>query len=294
MLEMYAQQASIEQRLREYEALQRAACRGERHLPAGSQFDFARESFRLGSQGTKVTDAKGCAWTSAGPTNLNGRVISIAIDPIEPKNIYAATVGGLWRSTDTGRRWQRVSDDLLADRWAAVAVNPAAPNEVLAATADPNIGAAGKGLYRSTSYGVPGSWTKVTTEFDSRIVYRIRFNPSPAHNDVYVAASNGVWLGRTTPAAPGSRSNRTYFDNFKPRRTTSPSISPPRRPDDLRRRAQGQGSIVRGFTKWNWGLKVGTQGQRHPRERFGAITWRSAKRILDLYAKWRWDRTTTS
>jgi len=254
MLEMYAQQASLEQRLREYEALQEMRrARGERHLPAGSQFDFARENFRLSSQGTGDKDALGCAWTSAGPTNLNGRVNSVAVDPDQPKNIYAATVGGLWRSTDTGRRWQRVSDDLLADRWGPVAVNPAAPNEVLAAMGDPCFGVAGKGLYRSTAYGVPGSWTKVTTEFDSKIVYRIRFNPSKFKNDVYVAASNGVWLG--THDAGGITFKQDVFDNFDaPTHDIAIDFSSPAFPTIYAGVRKDKGSIVRGIYKWNWGL----------------------------------------
>src|SRR5688572_16403990 len=202
MLEVYrrAGSANMELRLREYEALQEMRReRRERHLPAGSQFSFARESFRLRRNTPGETDANGCEWTSAGPTNLNGRVISIAVDPSDNQRIYAATVGGLWRSVNAGRRWQRVSDDLMADRWGAVAVNPGKPEEVLAAMGDANMGVKGEGLWRSNSFGAPGTWTKVTPEkFNNKIVYRIRFDPvakPDGTHDVYVAASNGVWLG---------------------------------------------------------------------------------------------------
>ncbi len=199
MLELYRQSAAERaQRLRDYEELLAARrASGNRHLPAGTQFDFARESFRQVRPDGLGTDANGCAWTSAGPTNLNGRVISIAIDPTDNQRMYAGTVGGLWRSTDAGRRWQRVSDEMMAERFSAVAVNPGAPNEILAGAGDRNLAIwdVGNGLWRSTNYGAPGSWTKVTNDFNSKTVYRIRIDPAPPH-DVYVAATNGVWLGQ--------------------------------------------------------------------------------------------------
>src|SRR5437764_7224733 len=98
----------------------------------------------------------GCAWHSAGPTNINGRVTSIAIDPGNNQNVFVTTVGGIWRSRDGGRRWQPVSDDFLASVFATVAVNPGNGNEVIAGGGDPNYGSAGAsaiGIWRSTSSG---------------------------------------------------------------------------------------------------------------------------------------------
>jgi hypothetical protein len=198
MLELHRKAGSMEQRLRDYEALQEMRREnGERHLPAGSQFDFSRESFRIRSETAGVQDAKGCAWTSAGPTNLNGRVTSIAIDPTNRDNLYAATVGGIWRSSTRGRRWQRVSDDFLATVFGAIAVNPGNPKEILAGGGDSNfyVWDTGNGMWWSDNYGAPGSWSKVAADFDMQVVYRIRYDPAPPH-DVYVAATNGVWLGR--------------------------------------------------------------------------------------------------
>lgn len=204
MLELYRQSGSADMaaRLREYEALlEMRRANGQRHLPAGSQFDFARQSFRkVRADAPGKTDANGCAWTSAGPTNLNGRVISLAIDPTDNSRIYAATVGGIWRSSTAGRRWQRVSDELLSMRFSAVAVNPGAPNEIWAGAGDRNMSIwdTGNGLWRSTAHGAPGSWAKVTPFFDGKTIYRIRIDPQPPHN-VYVAATNGVWLGSNGP-----------------------------------------------------------------------------------------------
>ncbi len=144
------------------------------------------------------TDANGCAWVSAGPTNINGRVTSIAIDPNDGNRIYATTVGGIWRSLDAGRRWERVSDDFLSTVFSSIAVNPSTPSEILAGGGDSsyhNATRGGIGIWRSDNYGAPGSWTKVSPQdFDNKVIYRIRFDPAPPNN-VYVASSHGVWLG---------------------------------------------------------------------------------------------------
>lgn len=173
---------------------------GKRHLPAATQFEFARQR-RLQADDVGATDANGCAWSSAGPTNLNGRVTAITIDPKDNQRIYAATFGGIFRSLDAGRRWQRVSDDWLATVFSSVAVNPADTSEIFAGGGDKDMNPSytGDGLWRSNSYGAPGTWFKVTdaasyTPFNNSVIYRVRVDPDGAH-DVYVAAKNGLWKG---------------------------------------------------------------------------------------------------
>ncbi len=178
-------------RLRAYEQLRRMReALKLKHRPAG---------WASGPQAPGTTGPGGCAWISVGPTNINGRVTSIAIDPSNAQRIFAASVGGLWRSTTGGRRWQRVSDDFLATVFASVAVNPANGNEAFAGGGDPNYHGGGPrsglGIWRSTTGGDPGSWSKVSpAALDGGVVYRIRIDPI-APNDVYAATSAGVWLG---------------------------------------------------------------------------------------------------
>jgi hypothetical protein len=144
-----------------------------------------------GGPGMPGQSMNGCAWTSIGPTDINGRVTSISIDPSNKQRIFLTTVGGIWRSFDTGRSWERVSDDFLATVFASIVVNG---NEVVAGGGDPNYGGAGNGIWRSTSSGDPGSWTKMSgTSFDNQTIYRLRVDP--ANGDVYAATSNGVWIG---------------------------------------------------------------------------------------------------
>jgi hypothetical protein len=145
-----------------------------------------------------TTDASQCAWSSTGPTNINGRVTHIAIDPTNNQRIFVTTVGGVWRSIDGGRRWQRVSDDFLSTVLASVAINPANPAEVFIGAGDPNYHGAwrgGIGIWRSTANGDPGSWAKVSpAALDNQVIYRIRIDPA-APNAVYAATSAGVYMG---------------------------------------------------------------------------------------------------
>jgi len=138
-----------------------------------------------------------CEWAFQGPTNVHGRVLDIAIDPNDRNRLFLATVGGVWRSTDFARRWQRVTDDVYSGVFGTVAINPVTPTEVLAGGGDPNLvgGIASGGIWRSTTGGGPGSFTKITPQaIDDAVVYRLRFDKK-APNDIYAATSAGVWRG---------------------------------------------------------------------------------------------------
>lgn len=195
------QQPHFQQRLEAYERLlEMRRARGLRHLPPATQFEFARQRY-LQPHAPGATGANGCAWSSAGPTNLNGRVTAIAIDPGNNQRIYATTFGGIFRSLDAGRRWQRVSDNWLATVFSSIAINPTNTKEIFAGGGDKDLNPSytGDGLWRSDSAGAPGSWTKVLSgglidTFANTVVYRIRVDPAWPYN-VYVAASNGIWLG---------------------------------------------------------------------------------------------------
>jgi photosystem II stability/assembly factor-like uncharacterized protein len=73
------------------------------------------------------------------PQAMPKRVLSIAVDPINPNDIYAAIeIGGLIRSQDGGRTWTSVIDGLYTTEDAvdlhSVVVNPIRPGSVTVAT----------------------------------------------------------------------------------------------------------------------------------------------------------------
>lgn len=189
-------------RTRAYEQLQ--SQRRElklRHIGPGW---LNRPERRPGEQAPGQTGPGGCAWSSLGPTNINGRVTAIAVDPTNSQRLFVTSVGGIWRSVDGGRRWQRVSDDFLSTVFASVVVNPANPVEVFAGAGDPDYASppsAASGVWRSGTNGDPGSWTKISgTTLDAAVIYRVYVDPN-LPNNLYVSASTGVYLGTRSGAS---------------------------------------------------------------------------------------------
>lgn len=96
-------------------------------------------------------------WQSAGPTNIGGRVVSLALDPSRPDTVYAAAAsGGLWRSADAGQTFEPVWPAQQTQAMGAVAAAP--DGTLFAGTGEPNPGGGsvtyeGTGIYRSTDHG---------------------------------------------------------------------------------------------------------------------------------------------
>ena len=64
----------------------------------------------------------------------NRTVNGFAVHPADPRVMYVAMRDGLFRSADAGESWKPAGKGL--ENLAAVAVNPARPTEVYAATVD--------------------------------------------------------------------------------------------------------------------------------------------------------------
>ena len=72
---------------------------------------------RAGAQAAALALATGAVgsqlaatpWQFVGPTNIGGRVVDIAVDPVALDTIYvAAATGGIWKSTDQGARFTSI------------------------------------------------------------------------------------------------------------------------------------------------------------------------------------------
>jgi photosystem II stability/assembly factor-like uncharacterized protein len=64
-------------------------------------------------------------------------VNGFAVNPVDPKVMYAAMRDGLFQSTDGGENWKRIGNSLR--NLATVAVSPKDPNLVFTATMDGTI-----------------------------------------------------------------------------------------------------------------------------------------------------------
>lgn len=192
----------------------------------------------------------GCEWAFVGPTNIHGRVLDIAIDPTNRNHLFIATVGGVWRSTDFARQWERVTDDLYAGAFGTVAINPTTPTEVFIGGGDPNLSSIltpSRGIWRSISGGGPGSFVKTTPQaLDDSIVYRLRVDAKLPH-DVYAATSSGLWRGEHS----GGNIDWSLFENFNVW-TSDVVLDDSVTPTLVYAAAQtGNASFARGIWKWD-------------------------------------------
>ena len=127
------------------------------------------------------TDA-GTTWSkTAGQPEEAGRVLSLAIAPGNPDEVYAGTYNGVWRSTDGGQTWSMIggSPPVAGGDTTALAVFAAEENVVLAGTA-------GDGIHRHTGDG----WTASSSGLDALETSLIAVGPQPSPR-VWVTRSSG-------------------------------------------------------------------------------------------------------
>ncbi len=105
-------------------------------------------------------------YQGTGPNS--GQVLDIAIDPRGGPDVtifIATSSGGVWKSTDTGRSWQPLTDFLRATSIGAIALDPADPDVVYAGSGNLFEGAGGMakaaGLFKSLDGG--RSWGRITS-----------------------------------------------------------------------------------------------------------------------------------
>ena len=133
-------------------------------------------------------------WTLAGPTNIEGRITTIAVHPTDPQIVYTGTAnGGLWKSTDFCQSWISIFDDQNTSSIGAVAIDPVNPEIIYCGTGEPNSLRSyypGTGMYKSTNGGA--NWTFIGLD-SSYTIGNISINPNNSQ-EVYAAA--GGWTRR--------------------------------------------------------------------------------------------------
>lgn len=156
-------------------------------MPRGAYADAAAAVQRMPQTGG--------TWSSLGPTNIGGRIVSVALDPTRRDSLYvAAASGGLWKSTDAGRTFRTAWPDQQTQAMGAVATAP--DGTVYAGTGEPNPGGGsityeGTGLYVSTDGG--RSWRNSGLR-DSGAISAITIDPRNPRR-IYVAAAGSLYNG---------------------------------------------------------------------------------------------------
>ena len=96
-------------------------------------------------------------WTLQGPSNVAGRVNSLALKPDNQLTLLAGfSAGGIFKTTDGGVNWRPVFDNFLELSIGYITFDPSNPNVVYAGTGDANMPSYvfnGSGLFKSTDAG---------------------------------------------------------------------------------------------------------------------------------------------
>jgi photosystem II stability/assembly factor-like uncharacterized protein len=174
-------------------------------------------------------------WTSRGPWNVGGRTRAVAIDVSNEHNLLAAGVsGGIWRSTDDGANWTKVTPPSITSNVTCIVQNhrPGKQNIWYAGTGEfignsPSGNFAfylGDGILKSVDNGL--TWNKLPStasgipqflskDFD--IINSIAINSADTGDVVYAATYGSVYKssngGKTWTKERGSISNGSQLYN---------------------------------------------------------------------------------
>jgi photosystem II stability/assembly factor-like uncharacterized protein len=126
--------------------------------------------------------AAGPAWTPIGPQG--GPADSLAIDPSDPKVIYAGAYGGgAWKSTDGGATWKRLEGVPVQQSVDAVAALPR--GVVLAGTYD-------AGIWRSSDGGATWKAVHKATQPQERLAEVHTFAVDPKNSSIVYAGTDST------------------------------------------------------------------------------------------------------
>ncbi len=166
-----------------------------------------------------MTEARSSAldmWRSIGPINFAGRMLAVALNPLNPSTVYAGSAsGGLWRSFTggLGGDWHRVETGYPVLGVNAIAIHPTDTNTIYIGTGEvyryqgstggivirTTRGSYGMGVLKTTDGGA--TWTRSLdwSYHQQRGVQAIRLNPLNP-NTVFAATSEGIFKSKDAGA----------------------------------------------------------------------------------------------
>lgn len=134
-------------------------------------------------------------WVSGGPSNIGGRITTMAISRQNPNVVFAGGAdGGVLKSTNAGVNWTALFDDQPSLSMGAIAVDPTDDNIVYVGTGEANSSGDsydGFGMVKSTNGGV--SWFPLGLE-ETRHIGKVVVDPINT-NIIYVAAMGTLFSG---------------------------------------------------------------------------------------------------
>lgn len=181
----------------------------EREIARGSTLPAARAqltAFFLARHMANWLDVHGAApeWMELGPSVIRngwggldngGRTCMVAVNPEDPRILYAAAAsGGIWKSVDEGKHWRPIGDQLASLSVGAIALDPFNPDIVYAGLGEPHYSLDsfhGDGFLRSEDGGQ--TWDLLSSDVFLDYTFS-RIVPNPRRPGfLYAATSRGVF-----------------------------------------------------------------------------------------------------
>ena len=136
----------------------------------------------------QIDVASAMEWRMIGPFRAS-RTKAAAGIPTQPNVFYIGVVnGGVWKTTDYGRTWNPIFDEMPTGSVGAIAIAPSNPNIIYVGSGEglqrPDL-STGNGMYRSEDAG--RTWTYLGTLGDAQQIPQIVVHPTDPGR-VYVAA----------------------------------------------------------------------------------------------------------
>jgi photosystem II stability/assembly factor-like uncharacterized protein len=157
---------------------------------AGAQGDPSTCTDTLSALARSTDD--GTTWEPAGAGLGGFSTTVLAVDPVDPRLLYAGTGGdahhlhgdGPFKSADGGTTWSRAGSELAGTTITALAVSPLAG--VVWAAVDEG----GGGVFRSTDGGA--TWQQRSAGLQAFQVHRLMIDPGDP-NHLYAVTTGGIW-----------------------------------------------------------------------------------------------------
>lgn len=180
--------------------------------------------YAASNYGVFKSTRNGDQWTLTG---LTGKAVyALAIDPVNPANVFAGTRGqGFYRSGDGGLTWTASTSQVILDKIIyTLAVDPVNPNNLYAGGREANVdgttsGDWGGGVFKSTDAGA--TWQAINTGLPEGWVYSLVLDPKTPSTVYAGTHSQGVYKskdgGATWQAKNGGlvTSQFPYTDDLK-------------------------------------------------------------------------------
>ncbi|MBK9225764.1 MAG: T9SS type A sorting domain-containing protein [Ignavibacteria bacterium] len=148
-------------------------------------------------------------WQLAGPTNIEGRVTTIAIHPQTLQTVYIGTAnGGVWKSTNFCQTWTSVFNNQNTSSIGTLAIDPVNGNVIYCGTGEANSLRSyypGTGIYKSTDAGNTWNFSGLDSSYcfgnitinpvNTQIIYAAALGSTRRKNDqrgIYRSSNGGT------------------------------------------------------------------------------------------------------